>query len=354
MKPPSGLRGSALVAVCLLIPLSPAAAHAAPPARIPVTFAAAPQRLGPPGPPAGVLRQTGCTITGSTAVCDLWAKNGQLVLPGAAAPVPIWGFASTSDAPAGTPGPVLVVDQDDTVTVTVHNGLGTALSLAVPAMTGLAPDHTGAAAGGSKTYTFKAGRPGTYLYEAGHTENGARQAMMGLTGALVVRAPDAAGKPSAYGDAASTYDDEAVLVLSEVDPAFNGAADPLSTDLRTYRPKYRLINGKAFPETDPVATDVGRKVLLRYVNGGVLAHPMTVLGVDQSVVGQNSRPTAYPEGAVTLPLPPGKAPTRSPRCRAARTAAGSCSSNRAACSTTPARRSARPRSESARSRPSAG
>jgi hypothetical protein len=307
MKPHSGLRGPAVVAVSLLTLLVPAAAHAAPPARIPVTFAAAmPQRLGPPGPPAGVLRQTGCTITGTTAACDLWAKTGQLVLPGAATPVPIWGFASTSDAPAGIPGPVLVVDQDDKVTVTVHNGLGTALSLAVPAMSGLAPDSTGAAAGGSKTYTFTAGRPGTYVYEAGHTANGARQAMMGLTGALVVRAPAAAGKPSAYGDAGSTYDDEAVLVLSEVDPAFNAAADPLKTDLRSYRPKYRLINGKAFPETDPVATDVGRKVLLRYVNAGVLAHPMTVLGVDQSVVGQNSRPTAYPEGAVTLPLPPGE------------------------------------------------
>jgi hypothetical protein len=307
MKPPSGLRGSALVAASLLTLLLPTAAPAQPPARVPVAAARAlPQRLGPPGPPAGVLRQTGCTITGTTAACDLWAKTGQLVLPGAAAPAPIWGFASTADAPVGTPGPVLVVDQDDTVTVTVHNGLGTALALAVPTMTGLVPDTSGAAPGGTKTYTFKAGRPGTYLYEAGHTANGARQAMMGLTGALVVRAPASGGKPSVYGDAGSTYDDEAVLVLSELDPAFNAATDPLKTDLRSYRPKYRLINGKAFPETDPVATDVGRKVLLRYVNAGVLAHPMTVLGVDQSVVGQDSRPTSYPEGAVTLPLPPGQ------------------------------------------------
>lgn len=307
MKPSSGLRGSALVAGSLLTLFLPTAVHAQQPAGVPVVAARAlPHRLGPPGPPAGVLRQTGCTITGTTAACDLWAKTGQLVLPGATAPVPIWGFASTADAPAGTPGPVLVVDQDDTVTVTVHNGLGTALALAVPTMTGLVPDTSGAAPGGTKTYTFKAGRPGTYLYEAGHTADGARQAMMGLTGALVVRAPASGGKPSAYGDAGSSYDDEAVLVLSEVDPVFNAAADPLKTDLRSYRPKYRLINGKAFPETDPVATDVGRKVLLRYVNAGVLAHPMTVLGVDQSVVGQDSRPTAYPEGAVTLPLPPGQ------------------------------------------------
>ncbi|HEV7897254.1 MAG TPA: multicopper oxidase domain-containing protein [Planosporangium sp.] len=275
---------------------APATVPVAPPAALPAT---------PPAPPQGALPQTGCTITGTAAACHLWAKPGQLVLPGAAAPVTIWGFASTPDAPATTPGPVLVVDQGDTVTVTVHNGLGRNLSLAVPAMTGFAPDTTGAPAGGDRTYTFTASRPGTYLYEAGHTADGARQAAMGLVGAMVVRAAAVGGRPSAYGDATSAYDDEAVMVLTEVDPALNTSADPLAFDLRTVAPRYRLINGKPFPETDPVATDVGRAVLLRYVNAGLAAHPMTALGVDQLVVGQDSRPTAYPEAAVTVPLAPG-------------------------------------------------
>jgi hypothetical protein len=316
MNLPVALRGTAFAAVATLALATPAAAafaapsaeqapaqaaapavHAAPPAALPTT---------PAGKPQGALQQTGCTITGTNAVCDLWAKSGQVVLPGAAGPVTVWGFASTSDAPATAPGPVLVVDQGDSVTVTVHNGLqGQNLSLALPTMSGLAPDTTGAAPGGAATYTFTAGRPGTYLYEAGHTANGGRQAAMGLVGAMVVR-PSGVGIPqSAYGDAASGYDDEAVMVLTEVDPALNNSADPLTFDLRNFAPKYRLINGKAFPESDPVATDVGRKVLLRYVNAGLTAHPMTTLGVDQLVVGQDSRPTAYPEGAVTLPLAPG-------------------------------------------------
>ena len=171
-------------------------------------------------------------------------------------------------------------------------------------MTGFVPDTTGAAAGANKSYTFTASRAGTYLYEAGHTVDGARQAAMGLYGALVVRAPAVGTAPSGYGDAASVYDDEAVLVLSEVDPAFNAA--PSTFDLRSYSPKYRLINGKAFPETDPIATDVGRKVLLRYVDAGLLPHPMTTLGVDQFVVGQDARPKTYPEGAVTIPMQPGQ------------------------------------------------
>jgi hypothetical protein len=298
MKLPTVWRGIALVTVAALAIPVPTPAHAESRTIRGIT--------GPPAPPQGPLPQTGCTIAGTSAVCELWAKPGQLVLPGAASPVPIWGFSSTSDGPAGVPGPVLVVDQGDQVTINVHNGLARNLSLALPTVAGLVPDRTGAAPGAATSYTFTAARPGTYLYEAGHTPDGARQAAMGLLGALVVRAPAVSGQPSAYGDAGSVYQDEAVLVLSEVDPAFNTSADPLSYDLRKFSPKYRLINGKAFPETDPIATDVGRRVLLRYVNAGLQAHPMTLLGTDQSIVGRDSRQTAYPEGAVTIPLAPGQ------------------------------------------------
>jgi hypothetical protein len=278
--------------------------HAAPPAVAPTVAVTRGLPTGPPGPPQGALPQTGCQLTAGAASCELWARPGTVVLPGAAAPVPIWGFASDATAAATLPGPVLVVDQGDAVTITVHNGLPDNLSLALPAVTGLAPDRTGAAPGATRSYTFTAHRPGTYLYEAGHTALGARQVAMGLVGALVVRAPAVGGRPSGYGDAASVYDDEAVLVLTEVDPAFN--ADPTGYDLRSYRPQYRLVNGKAFPETDVVATDVNRRVLLRYVAAGLQPHPMTLLGLDQFVVGQDARPAAYPEGSVTLPLQPGQ------------------------------------------------
>jgi Multicopper oxidase len=302
---------AACLAMALAAPITlaapPAAAHA--PAGVPAALPAvvpAAVPTAPPGPPQGPLAQTGCTLAGATAACDLWAKAGTVVLPGATGPVPIWGFASTDPAPATLPGPVLVVDQGQTVTITIHNGLSSNLSLALPAVTGLVPDQTGAAPGASKAYTFVASRPGTYLYEAGHTADGARQAAMGLVGALVVRdITTVDGRPTAYGDATSAYDDEAVLVLTEVDPAFN--ANPAGFDLRSYSPRYRLINGKAFPETDVIATDIKRHVLLRYVDAGLQEHAMTLLGLDQSVVGQDARPAAYPEGAVTIPLKPGQA-----------------------------------------------
>src|SRR5690242_5157915 len=135
MKRFLALLSGTLVAASVLVATPPAAAAPTP--------AAVPPRLvpsGPPAPPQGPLPQTGCTITGTAAVCDLWAKPGQLVLPGAAAPVPIWGFASTAAAAATSPGPVLMVDQGDTVTINVHNGLSQNLALAIPAVTGLATD----------------------------------------------------------------------------------------------------------------------------------------------------------------------------------------------------------------------
>jgi FtsP/CotA-like multicopper oxidase with cupredoxin domain len=156
---------------------------------------AAPVTTGPAAPPQGPLPQTGCTITGTAAVCDLWAKPDQLVLPGAATPVPIWGFASTSAGAASTPGPVLVVDEGNQVTINVHNGLARNLALALPTVTGLAPDRTGVAPGGVATYTFTPPRPGTYLYEAGHTPDGARQAAMGLEPQSVHRRRRTATRP---------------------------------------------------------------------------------------------------------------------------------------------------------------
>jgi Multicopper oxidase len=272
---------AATVTAAATVAVTPAAATAA------VPFAAA--------TPQGPLTSTACARVGTADTCELYAKPGTMT-PAGAAPVTIWGLAPTDTAAPGTPGPVLVVTQGDAVTINLHNGLADPLGLALPQMNGVAaPAPT--AAGATGAITFTAARPGTYLYEAGHTDLGARQTAMGIVGALVVR-PAAAGQ--AYDTPASAFDDEAVLVLSEVDPAFN--ANPAGFDLRNFHPTYRLINGKSYPQTDPVATGPGRKVLLRYVNAGVTDHAMGVAGARQSPVGIDARPNpdAFPLFADTL------------------------------------------------------
>jgi len=159
----------------------------------------------------------------------------------------------------------------------------------------MVPDTIGVAAGGEKTYTFLASNPGTYLYEAGLLPNAEHQVAMGLYGALVVR-PATPGQ--AYSDigvtpnvdegALTTYDDEAVLVISELDPALNTSLNPAAFDMRNFAPKYFLINGKVYPDTDLIASDAGRKVLLRYLNAGAKHHSMAVLGLRQNFVAKDA------------------------------------------------------------------
>ncbi len=271
------------------------------------THAARPQlRPAAASVAVGKLTPAGCSFGAGTAACDLYAMAGTTSLLGTS--VPIWGFSPTGAVgTAKAPGPVLVVHQGDQVSVTLHNQLaGESVSLAFPGQPIPAggEDTTGIGSG-TKTYTFTAGRPGTFLYEAGHTANGARQVAMGLAGAFIVLPSDGTGYGSQpAGFPATAYDDDAVLVLSEVDPAFN--ANPNAFDLRNFAPKYRLINGKPFPATDPVATDQGHKVLVRYVNVGAQTHPMNVLGGEQVEIAQGGHPAHYATTVAAESVDPGQ------------------------------------------------
>ncbi len=258
----------------------------------------------------GRLAPAGCTRA-ATVTCELWARTGSTTMPGALSAIPIWGFAPDATTPVTAPGPVLVVNQDDKVTILVHNTLSQQVSLALPGQTSIngggGDDRTGVGSNGVASYTFTASRPGTFLYEAGHTPDGARQVAMGMAGALVVL-PTSPG--TAYGTVAgypaTAYDDDALLVLSEIDPALNTSADPLTFDMRSFRPSFRLINGHPFPSaTSSIATDQGHKVLVRYVNVGQVTHPMSVLGGTQDEVAQDGHPMHYASTVAAESVEPG-------------------------------------------------
>src|SRR6478672_1970697 len=312
--------GASAVAAALATPaLAATTAYAVAPASGPTSAAAvapsttAVPTAAPAAPAAAVGKLTpttpGCTVTPASApdpetvTCDLWAKPGTNEFLSQS--IPIWGYSTTETGAATAPGPVIVARQGDRVVLTLHNGLAEPTSLALPGQPaasiseGLSTTAAtpGIAPGTTARYTFTASRAGTFLYEAGHTAGGARQVAMGLAGALVVLSTDG----TAYGQ---SYDDEAVLVLSEIDPALN--ADPAKfTDLREFKPKFRLINGKPFPSTDPVATDQGHKVLLRYVNAGTQLHPMSLLGGEQQLLSHDGHALGSPEPSVVAAVDPG-------------------------------------------------
>jgi FtsP/CotA-like multicopper oxidase with cupredoxin domain len=202
----------------------------------------------------------------------------------------IWGYTDTDPALGGTaqlPGPTIIANQGEFIEVILHNHLGETTSM-IFAGQAMLPDLTGVAPGGFATYSFTASG-GTYLYEAGPLPGAQHQVAMGLHGALVVR--PAANQ--AYG-LDTTFHDEALLVLSDIDPALNNDANPSSFDMRDYAPKYFLINGKAYPQTDEIPSTAGNTVLLRFVNAGIEQHSMGTLGVDQEVIAIDGSPLSYP------------------------------------------------------------
>jgi hypothetical protein len=244
-----------------------------------------------------------CTLSGGVRSCELWARAGSVALPGGGS-VAVWGYASSAAGPATLPGPTLVANEGETLEVTLHNELAQRTAVLFRGQP-MPPDLSGASPGGSVTYTFPAGAPGTFLYEAGPLPGAAHQVPMGLYGALVIR-PSASPLSRAYAAASTTYDDEAVVLLSEIDPALNGSDDPAAFDLRSFAPRFRLIGGKAYPATAAIPTGAGRRVLLRYVNAGVQHHSMAVLGADQTVIATDGVARVYPHRVVAETIGPGQ------------------------------------------------
>ena len=252
---------------------------------------------------AVVYAAPSCASTGSASF-DLWARTGTATLYGSTS-VTIWGYSSTVGGVATLPGPELRVPQGTDVTVNLTNDLGEDSALLFQGQD-MIPDLTGATAnGGTKSYTLRACDPGTFLYEAGLLPNAQHQVAMGMYGALIV---DPATAGQAYDDASTAYDSESVMVLSELDPVLNSSGSPATFDMRNYLPQYFLINGKAYPETAPFATDPGpgTKVLARYVNAGLQAHAMSTLGLSQTIIAQDGQPYAYSHNVVAETIATGQ------------------------------------------------
>ncbi len=249
---------------------------------------------------AATLPATPCTGSG-TVTCKLWASAGTIAVPGVGN-VNVWGLSSTSGSLPSLPGPVLIVNQGDVVKVRLTNNLAETTSLNFTGQA-MIPDTTGVAPGGTITYTFTASKPGTFLYQAGLLVNSQHQVAMGMYGALVVRS----GTPNqAYAGTNSAFTDEALLVLSEMDLALNGSASPADFDMRTYHPTYFLINGRSYPQTEPITGTVGSPLLLRFVNAGLQSHSMSLLGLTQNVIAVDGNPYTYDHKLVADTLFPGQ------------------------------------------------
>src|SRR5467141_217849 len=309
----------------------------------------------------------GITGTGTVATFNLTAQTAFLNQPDGAA-VYSWGYGCAAGSastflPAAittatcptmqVPGPTLIVTEGQPVTVTLTNGLPTSAgntSILFPGFQ-LQPFTDGtpglltqeAASGGTVTYRFTAGTPGTRAYYSG--TQGDLQVEIGLYGAIIVL-PASASTPAsctavgnvpahyvapgnapeqdfrlasaAYDHAKSCYDREYLFQFSEMDPVIHnqalaqvtattgcvaGAAGcSLNVATEPYHPAYFMINGRSMPDDmDPNYAfeyphqpyngnphmHPGEQVLLRVIGQGRWQHPFHEHGNHVRILGRD-------------------------------------------------------------------
>jgi hypothetical protein len=251
----------------------------------------------------------------------LTASDGRLPTPDGNS-VYFWGFS----IPPGLvqyPGPTLIVNQGDTISVSITNALpmGQRVSLVFPGQDGVTASCTAgsciqgaltleAGPGATVTYTFTAARAGTYHYSSGTQPE--LQIEMGLVGALIVRPIGfSSAAPQAYQSAGSEYEQEYLFLLSEMDSRIHDlveqqgvAAAYASGYLADYFPNYWFINGRNAPDTmaEPggnhlpnqpynalVRTHPGDRVLMRVIGGGHDLHPFHHHGNHARIIARDGR-----------------------------------------------------------------
>lgn len=210
---------------------------------------------------------TGIVCTSGTSpnpIFTLTAHSGYINLPDGNTMF-MWGYSEGIN-PFQHPGPVLCVNEGDTVTIILQNELAEDVSIMFPGQENVLANGSQAqpqfdgggnltsltnvaeANGGSVTYSFVASNPGTYLYESG--TNPRKQVSLGLFGALIVRPSIGAAYAYNRPDSQFTPEEEFLVLLSEIDPYQHQAAEngqPYNLD--NYQARYWLINGRGFPDS---------------------------------------------------------------------------------------------------------
>lgn len=231
------------------------------------------------------------------------------------------------------PGPTLIVTEGDTVTVRLRNNLPIAAGNTSMVFPGFQVSTGGsgvagflareATNGNTVTYTFTAGKPGTYAYHSGTQAD--LQIEMGLYGAIVVRPakPPTNCRPkgqfslasSAYDHPSSCYDREYMFQLSEMDSRIHDAVlaqvracsvapcPQLVAKIEPYRPNYFLLNGRSMPDDmdTPYSPSYvhqpynanphmhpGELVLMRMVGQGRWQHPFHFHGNHARVLARDA------------------------------------------------------------------
>jgi len=274
-------------------------------------------------------------ITNTTI--NLTAKDGHISTADGNS-IYFWGLAPQSGS-VQYPAPTLIARQGATLQVNLTNQLSVPVSLLFPGQVGVVA--TGgtpgaitreAAPGGTVSYAFTVGQPGTYTYHSGTRPD--LQIEMGIVGALIVRPVDGMDTVmpmQAYGSTNTLFDHEFLFLLTEMDETIHDLVEQgrmAEVDTTKYYPVYWFINGRTGPDTMLPAFAAwlptqpydcmpmfhpGQKALMRVIGGGRDPHPLHHHGNNSAIIARDGRllqsaPGAGPDLAqsvFTIPSMPG-------------------------------------------------
>lgn len=191
------------------------------------------------------------------------------------------GFSTAANV-VDVPAKSLIVQQGDTVTITINNNLGTTHRFVIDGMV-----DSGPIAGGSiKTFSFTAGTPGSYLFY--DKENAPYNRVLGLHGGLAIM-PTGSANQSYSG--APTFKKQLFWILNDIDPVWHGNLRNGITPSSAFVPRYFTINGlssrppgaagysdaKINAMYDPrskLSGMIGDRTLIRILNAGMCRHSL--------------------------------------------------------------------------------
>ncbi len=222
-------------------------------------------------------------IEGGVKIFDMTIDKIQHRIDAQKEPLDALGFNGT------WPGPRLEVIEGDTVRAIFTNNLdettgihfhGQRLPNAMDGVPHITQDPI--QPGASFTYEFTARTAGSHMYHSHH--NATDQVGRGLLGAFIVH-------PRAAADRVERkYGVNQDIVWSSND-SLGGFT----------------INGRGFPATAPIVANLGDRILIRFMNEGVMMHPWHLHGMPMRVVARDG----YPLGSAaftcdTLGVNPGE------------------------------------------------
>jgi len=143
------------------------------------------------------------------------------------------GFSSSSSS-LNVPGESMVVQEGDTVTIKIVNTLSSRHSFVINGMV-----DTGTIYGGqTKTVTFTAKNPGSYVY---HDKlNAPYNTLIGLHGGFAVMPYN---KPNQLYSGSPTFVQQYFWIFNDIDPIWTNAIKNGQTPSTPYTPRYFTING---------------------------------------------------------------------------------------------------------------